>query len=451
MTHFDLFVIGAGSGGVRAARIASGHGAKVGIAESYRIGGTCVIRGCVPKKLLVYASHYGEEFEDAKGYGWSVPEMPTFSWPDLIAAKDAEIDRLNGLYIQTLNNAGVEIYETHARLLGDHKIALGNEVVTADKILIATGGTPFIPDIPGKELGFTSNEAFHLDALPKRILIAGAGYIATEFACIFAAMGVEVTQGYYKNQNILRGFDDDLRETVMEQMRAHGIDFHLGAALTSLEHKNGAIHAHMTDGATLETDAVMYAIGRLPNVDNLGLAEAGVEMTERGAGIVVSYSKTNVDHIWAVGDVTDRIALTPVAIKEGHAFADTEFGGTPREPDHDWVASAVFSQPEIGTVGLTETEARERYGEIDVYRSKFRPMKNVLPGRDDRSLYKMIVDKASDRVVGVHLLGPGSAEIMQGIAIAVKMGATKADFDATVAIHPSSAEELVLMREPVSQ
>ncbi|MEO0410270.1 MAG: glutathione-disulfide reductase [Pseudomonadota bacterium] len=451
MKHFDLFVIGAGSGGVRAARIASGYGAKVGIAESFRIGGTCVIRGCVPKKLLVYASHFPEEFADAKGYGWDVPEAPTFSWQQMIANKDREIDRLNGLYIQTLTNAGVDIFQSHARLLGDHKIDLGTETVTADKILVATGGTPFVPDIPGAQLGFTSNEAFHLDALPKRIVIAGAGYIATEFACIFNGLGVDVTQVYYKNANILRGFDDDMRRGVMAQMKEHGVKFHLGAAFESLQKDGEAIKVALTDGATLETDAVMYAIGRLPNTQDLGLADAGIAVNDRGAISVDTFSKTSVDHIWAVGDVTDRIALTPVAIKEGHAFADTEFGNKPWEPNHESVSSAVFSTPEIATVGLTEDEARSRYGEIDIYKSDFRAMKHVLPARQDRSLFKIIVDRASDRVVGVHLLGPGSAEIMQGVAIAVKMGATKADFDATVAIHPSSAEELVLMREPVSQ
>ncbi|MEM7570864.1 MAG: glutathione-disulfide reductase, partial [Pseudomonadota bacterium] len=379
MKHFDLFVIGAGSGGVRAARIASGYGAKVGIAESFRVGGTCVIRGCVPKKLLVYASHFPEEFSDAKGYGWDVPQAPTFSWQQMIANKDTEIDRLNGLYIQTLNNAGVDIFQCHAKLLGDHKIDLGTEVVTADKILIATGGTPFIPDVPGAELGFTSNEAFHLEELPKRILIAGAGYIATEFACIFAGLGVDVAQAYYKKANILRGFDDDMRRGVMTQMQNHGVKFHLGAAFASLERTDGGIKVKMTDGDAVETDAVMYAIGRLPNTEGLGLEEAGVSVGPRGEIRVDSYSKTNVDHIWAVGDVTDRIALTPVAIKEGHAFADTEFGNKPWEPNHEHVASAVFSNPEIASIGLTEEEARERYGEIDIYKSDFRAMKHVLP------------------------------------------------------------------------
>lgn len=449
MTDFDLFVIGAGSGGVRAARIAAGHGAKVAIAESFRVGGTCVIRGCVPKKMFVYASHYPHEIHDAAGYGWNVPEGLTFDWQKLVQRKDNDIDRLNGLYLQTLGNAGVKVYQAHARLLGDHKVQVDGEVFTAKKILVATGGTPFVPDIPGAELGFTSNEAFHLEALPKRILIAGAGYIATEFACIFNGLGVDVTQVYYKNQNILRGFDDDLREGVMEQMRADGVKFHLGAAFKSIAKTDDGLSVEMTDGTTLETDAVMYAIGRTPNIDNLGLKEAGVALKDNGAIAVDSYSKTNVDHIWAVGDVTDRIALTPVAIKEGHAFADTEYGNKPWTADHELVASAVFSTPELASVGLTEEEARKRHGEIDVYRSKFRPMKNVLADREDRSMYKMIVDRASDKVVGIHLLGPGSAEIMQGLAVAMKMGATKADFDNTVAIHPSSAEELVLMREPV--
>ncbi|MEM6682483.1 MAG: glutathione-disulfide reductase [Pseudomonadota bacterium] len=449
MKHFDLFVIGAGSGGVRAARIAAGYGAKVGIAESYRVGGTCVIRGCVPKKLFVYSSHYPHEFADAAGYGWTVPGEPSFDWKTLVARKDAEIDRLNGLYMQTLGNANVELFETHARLLGDHKIQLGEETITADKILIATGGTPYVPEIEGAQYGFTSNEAFHLEELPKRIIIAGAGYIATEFACIFNGLGVDVTQAYYRDQNILRGFDDDLRSGVMDEMRAHGVQFHLGAAFQSIEKTNRALNVKMTDGEVIETDAVMYAIGRIPNTYNLGLEDAGVAFAKGGAIAVDSYSKTNVDHIWAVGDVTDRIQLTPVAIKEGHAFADTEFGNKPWTADHELVASAVFSTPELATVGLTEEQARERHNEIDIYRSKFRPMKNTLAERDDRSMYKMIVDRKTDKVVGVHLLGPGAAEIMQGLAVAVKMGVTKADFDQTVAIHPSSAEELVLMRDPV--
>lgn len=449
MTDFDLFIIGAGSGGVRAARIAAGHGAKVGIAESFRVGGTCVIRGCVPKKMFVYASHYPHEVADAAGYGWDIPGEMRFDWQKLVQRKDDDIDRLNGLYLQTLGNAGVKVYQAHARLLGDHKVQVGDEIFSAQKILIATGGTPFVPDIPGAQLGFTSNEAFHLEELPKRILIAGAGYIATEFACIFNGLGVDVTQVYYKNQNILRGFDDDLREGVMEQMRADGVKFHLGAAFKSIAKTDDGLSVEMTDGTTLKTDAVMYAIGRTPNIDNLGLEAAGVALKDNGAIAVDRYSKTNVDHIWAVGDVTDRIALTPVAIKEGHAFADTEYGNKPWTADHDLVASAVFSTPELASVGLTEEEARARHGEIDVYRSKFRPMKNVLAGREDRSMYKMIVDRASDKVIGIHLLGPGSAEVMQGLAVAMKMGATKADFDNTVAIHPSSAEELVLMREPV--
>lgn len=449
MTDFDLFVIGAGSGGVRAARIAAGHGAKVGIAESYRVGGTCVIRGCVPKKMFVYASHFPHDIHDAAGYGWNVPGALSFDWQKLVKRKDDDIDRLNGLYLQTLSNAGVEVYQAHARLLGDHKVQVGDETFTAKKILIATGGTPFVPAIDGAQHGITSNEAFHLEVLPKRIIIAGAGYIATEFACIFNGLGVEVTQLYYRDQNILRGFDDDLREGVMEQMRADGVKFHLGAAFQSIEKTDAGLTAHLTDGSSVEADAVMCAIGRNPNTYNLGLEEAGIELKKNGAIAVDSYSKTNVDHIWAVGDVTDRIALTPVAIKEGHAFADTEFGDKPWTADHELVASAVFSTPELASVGLTEEQARARHGDIDVYRSKFRPMKNVLADRADKSMYKMIVDKATDKVVGIHLLGPGSAEIMQGLAVAMKMGATKADFDSTVAIHPSSAEELVLMRQPV--
>ncbi|MFZ5608602.1 MAG: glutathione-disulfide reductase [Pseudomonadota bacterium] len=445
---YDLFIIGAGSGGVRAARIAAGHGAKVGIAEEYRVGGTCVIRGCVPKKLFFYAAHFAEDFADAAGYGWHLRGHPRFDWTQLIAHKDKEIDRLNGLYIQTLQSAGVDLFETRASLADAHVIDLGDKKCSARTILIATGGTPFIPDIPGIEHAFTSNEAFHLEKLPKRVIVAGGGYIATEFAGIFNGLGLEVTQ-LYRRDLILRGFDDELRQRAMQAMAAKGVTFHLNASLTRLEKTpDGALCAHLSDGAILEADGVMLAIGRTPNTQGLGLEKAGLALADNGAVIVDAYSRTNVDHIYAVGDVTDRVALTPVAIREGHAFADSVFGGTPTRVDHEFVPSAVFSSPPIATIGYTEAEARTAFDDIAVFKSDFRPMRHTLAGRGERALTKLIVDTASERVVGAHMIGPNAPEIMQGIAIALKMGAKKSDFDATLAIHPTSAEEFVLMRRP---
>ncbi|MGD8326960.1 MAG: glutathione-disulfide reductase [Sphingomonadales bacterium] len=443
---YDLFVIGAGSGGVRASRIAASYGAKVAVAEEFRVGGTCVIRGCVPKKLFVYASHFGEDFEDAAGFGWNVKEKPEFDWSKLVANKDKEIDRLNGLYIQTLNNAGVEIFESRAVIKDRHTLDVGGKTVTAKTILVATGGTPYIPNIPGAELGITSNEAFHIEKLPKRIIISGGGYIATEFAGIFAGLGVDVTV-LYRRDMVLRGFDNELRQRAQDAMAEKGIKFHFNAVFEALEkQEDGSIRAALSDGAVLEADMVMYSIGRIPNTEGLGLENAGVELDDRGAIAVDGYSKTNVDNIYAVGDVTDRIALTPVAIKEGHAFADTVFGDKPTKPDHFGVPSAVFTQPPIATVGLSEEDAKAQYGEIKVFKSDFRPMRHTLAGRQERALAKIIVDPKTDKVIGAHMIGPDAAEIIQGIAIAMKMGATKADFDATVAIHPSSAEEFVLMR-----
>lgn len=443
---YDLFVIGAGSGGVRASRIASSYGAKVAVAEEFRVGGTCVIRGCVPKKLFVYASHFGEDFEDAAGFGWHVKEKPGFDWKTLVVNKDKEIDRLNGLYIQTLNNAGVEIFDGRAVIKDKHSLEVAGKTVTAKYILVATGGTPFIPDIPGAELGFTSNEAFHLEELPKRVIVSGGGYISTEFAGIFAGLGVDVTILYRKDL-VLRGFDNELRQRAQDAMAEKGIKFHYNAVFESLEKQaDGSIKATLSDGSVLETDAVMYSIGRTPNTQGLGLENAGVQINDRGAIEVDDYSQTNVDNIYAVGDVTDRIALTPVAIKEGHAFADTVFGGKPSKPDHFGVPSAVFTQPPIATVGLSEEDARAQYGEIKVFKSDFRPMRHTLAGREERALAKIIVDPKTDKVIGAHMIGPEAAEIIQGIAIAMKMGATKADFDRTIAIHPSSAEEFVLMR-----
>jgi len=445
---YDLFVIGAGSGGVRASRIAAGFGARVAVAEEYRVGGTCVIRGCVPKKLLVYASHFSEDFEAAEGFGWSVGET-SFDWKKLIERKDAEIDRLEGLYGQTLGGAGVEVIRGRATVEDANTVRVGDNTYTAQKILIAVGGWPSMPDVPGIEHAITSNEALHLEEQPKRIVIVGGGYIAVEFAGIFHGMGSDVVQ-LYRSEQILRGFDDDLRNRLADEMRKKGIDLRTGVNVTAIEKKGAGVSLTLTDGSTLEADAVMYATGRTPNTKGLGLENAGVELAPNGAVKVDGYSRTNVPSIFAVGDVTDRVQLTPVAIKEGHAFALTEFKDTPVSPEHDAIPSAVFSQPPIGTVGLSEAEAREKHGEIEIYESDFRPMKHTLGGSTERAYTKLVVEKATDRVVGAHMIGVDAAEIIQGIGIAVKAGLTKAQFDATVAVHPSSAEEFVLMRNPRS-
>ncbi len=451
---YDLFVIGGGSGGVRGARMAAGTGARVAIAESYRYGGTCVIRGCVPKKLLSYASHFHEDFEDAAGFGWSVPE-PTFDWATLIANKDREIDRLEGIYESLLKNAGVAFFHGHARLLDRHTVEVGDQRFTAETILIATGGRPTFPTEPGWEHGITSNEAFHLKQLPKRVVIAGGGYIAVEFAGIFNGLGSRVTQ-MYRGPQILRGFDDDVRNTLAGEMVKKGIDIIVETIIDRIEKRpiegnDEGLLLHLSDGSTLETDLLMAATGRRPNVENLGLAEVGVALDEKGAIRVDEYSRTSVDNIYAVGDVTDRINLTPVAIQEAMAFVDTVFRNSPRAMDHADVPSAVFSHPPVSTVGLTELQAREKYGQLDIYRSTFRPLKHTLSGRDEKTMMKLIVDRASQKVVGVHMVGLDAPEIIQGLAVAMKAGATKADFDATVGIHPTAAEEFVTMREPLPE
>ena len=446
---FDLFVIGGGSGGVRGARIAGGLGARVGLAEEYRMGGTCVIRGCIPKKLFVYASHFSEEMEEAASLGWDLGEAK-FDWAKLIANKDREIARLEGLYGKTMANAGVEVFDCRAVLTDAHTVSLADgRSVTAETILIATGGWPFVPDLPGAEHVITSNEAFQLAEFPKRVLICGAGYIAVEFAGIFNGLGAEVTLSYRRDK-VLRGFDEDIRRRLTGEMMNAGIDFLFENNTVAVEKKEDGLHVTFSNAEPMVVDALMMAKGRLPNTKGLGLEEVGVALDDKGAIIVDEYSKTNVDNIYAVGDVTDRIALTPVAIREGHAFALTLYGDTPVSPDHDNVPAAVFSQPPIGTVGLSEEDAREKYGEIDVYKSSFRPLKYTLGDTMTQALVKMIVDKATGKVVGAHMLGPDAPEIIQGIAIAVKNGLTKAQFDQTVAIHPSSAEEFVLMRDPVS-
>ncbi|MDD3444928.1 MAG: glutathione-disulfide reductase, partial [Zavarzinia sp.] len=395
---YDLFVIGAGSGGVRAARISAGYGARVGIAEEYRVGGTCVIRGCVPKKLMVYAAHYGDEIEDAAGYGWTLPGPARFDWKTLIAAKDREIDRLNGLYLKGLEGAGVTLVEGRARFVDAHTLDIGGQIVTAQTILVATGGTPSVPGIPGAELAITSNEVFHLAEMPKRVAVIGAGFIAVEFAGIFSGLGAETTI-VHRGGMLLRGFDVDLASRLAEEYREKGVHLRFNAQPTAIERTDDGLALSLSDGETLAVDAVMFATGRVPNTRGLGLEAAGVATGPRGEIKVDLYSRTNVPNIYAVGDVTNRLALTPVAIKEGHAFADTLYGGRPALADHTDVPEAVFSQPPIGTVGLTEVEAAARYGEVDVYESGFRPMKHTLTGRATRTYMKLVVEPRSDRVV----------------------------------------------------
>jgi glutathione reductase (NADPH) len=444
---YDLFVIGAGSGGVRAARIASKHGARVAIAEEYRVGGTCVIRGCVPKKLLVYASKFAEDFEDAIGFGWTT-EKVSFDWSMLIANKDKEIDRLNKAYIRNLEAAGAELIMERAALEGAHTVRLaGGRSIRAKTILIATGGMPFIPrHLPGHELAITSNEAFYLKRLPSRMLIVGGGYIAVEFANIFHGLGVE-TALIYRGEQILRGFDDDLRDHLAAEMRKKGIEIRVQSDVAKIERSGDGVRVTLNDGKAFGAGQIMFATGRIPNVLNLGLEKAGVELTPHYAIKVDEYSRSSVPNIYAVGDVTNRLNLTPVAIREGHAFADTVFGGRDIKVDYSCVPSAVFSQPEIGTVGLTETQAVNRFGTVDIYKTSFRPMMHTLSGRDERMLMKLVVDPKTDRVLGCHICGPDAGEMAQILAIAVRIGATKADFDATVALHPTAAEELVTMRE----
>ncbi len=443
----DLFVIGGGSGGVRAARIAAEHGARVMVAEEYRLGGTCVIRGCVPKKLLVYASRFRGEFEDAAGFGWTVSHT-SFDWTTLIANKDREIARLEAAYGATLGRAGVKVVKNRAVLIDPHTIQLTNgDRVRAAYILVSTGGAPSFGDpIPGIEHAISSNEAFHLTEFPRRVVIQGGGYIAVEFAGIFAGLGAHVTL-VYRGENILRGFDDDVRQHLRVEMEAHGIRVVTGRTLTGIERAGTHYSVHISDGNHVPADRVMFATGRLPNVAKLGLKEAGVEIGKNGGIAVDEYSRTSVPTIYAVGDVTNRINLTPVAIREGHAFADTVFGGRPTIVDHSNVPTAVFSEPEIGAVGLTEGQARAQLVQTDVYKAMFKPMKATLSGRATSVLMKLVVDGSTDRLVGCHVVGEGAAEIAQIAAVAVQMGAKKADFDATMALHPTAAEELVTMRK----
>lgn len=443
---YDLFVIGAGSGGVRASRVSAAHGARVALAEEHRIGGTCVIRGCVPKKLLVYGSHFAEELQDAEHYGWTVEGMK-FDWATLRDTVLRDVDRLEGLYGQTLDNNNVERFLERATVTGPHsvKLASGREI-TAKVILVAVGAWPVVPEFPGNEHCITSNEVFHLPALPRRIVIQGAGYIALEFAGIFNALGCEVTV-VNRSDQILRGYEEALRDRLLQITMARGITYRFNCPINLVEKLDtGCLRVTAGKHDPFEVDAVMIATGRRPKTDGLGLETAGIELGPKGEIPVDEYNRTTCESIYAVGDVTDRVQLTPVAIREGQAFADGVFGGTPRKLDYDCIPSAVFSQPPLAGVGLTEGQARQKHGNVRIYTSDFRPMKNVFAERHERGLYKLVVDANTDKVLGVHLIGPEAPEILQAAAIAVKAGLTKADFDATVALHPSMAEELVLMR-----
>ena len=444
----DLFVIGAGSGGVRAARIAAGYGARVMVAEEFRVGGTCVIRGCVPKKLMVYASRFRDEFEDAAGFGWTVAP-PRFDWAALKLRRDAEIARLEGIYHTNLERSGVEVVPTRATVEGPHAVRLASGArVTAERILVAVGGHPVKePPIPGAELGITSNEVFTLEQQPERVLVIGGGYIAVEFAGVFSGLGSRTTL-LHRGDRLLRGFDEEVRDRLGAAYAERGIDLALGRTVRRLERRGGAILADLSDGNQIETDAVLVATGRRPNTAGLGLETVGIAVDSVGAIPVDAHSKTACESVYAVGDVTNRVALTPIAIREGHAFADTVYGGRPTEVDHTLIPTAVFSTPEIGVVGHNEDTARSLCGEIDVYKSDFRAMKATLSGRNERVFMKVIVERATDRVVGVHVLGHDAGEIIQAVGIAVTMGATKADFDRTVAVHPTAGEELVTMRTP---
>jgi glutathione reductase (NADPH) len=443
---YDLFVIGAGSGGVRAARLASELGARVGIAEEYRIGGTCVIRGCVPKKLLVYGSRYGSDFVDAKAFGWSCEDL-RFDWPTLIHNVRREVDRLNGVYARILDTARVDKFLTRATLESPHDIKLADrdKTLSAKTILVATGGRPVIPDIRGKEHLISSNECFELEQLPSSIAIIGAGYIGMEFASIFRGLGVAVTV-LYRGHQILRDFDMDLRDGLAEATRNRGVDLRMNADIASIEQEGEGYRVHLKSGDSVAAQLVMAATGRAPNTSGFGLQQLGVELGWNGRIAVDEFSKTSVDSLYAVGDVTDRVQLTPVAIHEATAFVETVFNDKPKPVDHTFIPTAVFSQPEIGTVGLSEEKAREMYRSVDIYKAHFRPLKATVSGREEKILMKLVVDMESDKVVGCHILGSDAAEIVQMAAIALRLGATKAQFDATMPLHPTTAEELVTLR-----
>ena len=449
MADFDLLVIGGGSGGVACARRAASYGARAAVIENDRLGGTCVHRGCIPKKLLVYASHFSHDFEDAAGYGWIVGDH-SFDWPAMVRAKSAELDRLEGIYERLLRDAGATQITGTGRLLDAHTVAVGDEKHRAETIVIATGGRPTMPDIPGIELAVSSDEMFDLPAFPERLVIVGGGYIACEFACIMQGLGAQVTQ-LYRRDLPLRGFDYDLRAVLCEEMRKGGVDLRLNTNATSLARKGSAIAVTTTTGETIEADQVLFATGRKPNVAGLGLENAGIATTEGGAVPVDAASHSGVAGIYAVGDVTDRINLTPVAIHEGRCIAETLYNNNPQKPDHRDVATAVFTTPELGTVGLSEEEARQAFPAVDIYKTRFRPLKHTLTGREETIFMKLVAERASGRVVGCHMVGDGAGEAVQLLGIAVKAGATKAQFDATMAVHPTAAEEFVTMYEPVPE
>lgn len=446
--QYDLFVIGAGSGGVRASRIAATHGARVAVAENGPLGGTCVNVGCVPKKLLVYGSHYGHDFADAQAYGWNV-EKPTLDWTRMIGNKNDEIKRLNGIYDGMLGRAGVDIVHGTAKFVDTHTIDVAGTQYTADKILIASGGRPFVPKIEGSEHIITSNEAFYLKEHPKRVVLVGGGYIAVEFACIFHGFGSEVVQ-IYRGEKFLRGFDDDVRDHLATEMRTQGIDLRFGVSVEKItKNDDGSLSVHTNGGEVIVTDVAMYATGRVPNTKPMSLEKADIEVGEKGEIKVDDWGHTNVPSVYAIGDVTDRVQLTPVAIAEGHALADTLYGNKKRNISYEYIPTAVFSNPSIGTCGLTETQAREKYGAlgVDIYKTTFRPMKHTLTKREGEKVFmKLVVERATDKVVGCHLLEAAAGEIIQMAGIAMKMGATKADFDATMPVHPVSAEEMVTLR-----
>ncbi len=445
---FDLFVLGAGSGGVRASRMAAAQGKRVAVAEDDKLGGTCVNVGCIPKKLLVLASHFSDDFEDAHGYGWDVAPKG-FDWRTLIERKDKEIERLNGIYQNLLDNAGVQRIHGFARLVDANTVEVDGKAYTADTILVATGSWPALPEIPGIEHAISSNEAFYLDELPKRAAVVGGGYIGVEFGGIFHGLGAE-THVIYRGPQVLRGFDDDLRSALMEEMRKKGIGLHMETNVTAIHKKEDGLHLELDRGEPIVVDQVLYATGRTPKTTDIGLDKAGVDVGPKGEIKVDEYSRTNVPSIYAIGDVTDRMNLTPVAIAEAMCLVRTLYQDDPTSPNHTNVPTAVFSQPPIGTVGLTEAEARAEYGEVDIYKSSFKPLKHTLTDRDERSMMKLVVDPKTDRVLGAHMLGADAPEILQGVGIAVRLGATKAQFDQTIGIHPTSAEEFVTMREKAS-
>ncbi len=446
---YDLFVIGAGSGGVRAARFSAGFGAKVAVAEDRHMGGTCVNVGCIPKKLFVYAAHYHEDFEDAAGFGWTVGPR-AHNWRTLVENKDKEISRLNGIYQRLLENSGCDVIDGRATVVDAHTVAVGDKTYTAERILVAAGSWPTDLSYEGGEHVITSNEAFYLDAFPQSVVIEGGGYIAVEFAGIFNGLGADVTL-VYRGPMFMRGFDDDIRAHLAREMEKQGINLKFETTFERVEKTDDGYHVHLSDGSTIDTDCVMSAIGRRPKVTGLGLEEAGVELKENGAVVVDDHFQTSVPSIYAIGDIIDRFQLTPVALAEGTALAKTLYNDAPTTVDYENIATAVFSQPPIGTVGMSEAEAREEFDEVLIFKSSFRALKNTISGREEQTLMKMIVDKKTDRVVGVHMIGPDAGEIIQGIAIALKAGATKAVFDSTIGIHPTAAEEFVTMREPVPE